>query len=63
MRITIWTILNKPDLIVCQDIGIGCSLVSRSFLSNFKNVEIKQAFIVKIAGYLDCNIKLKKWAT
>jgi hypothetical protein len=63
MRMTIRATPNRPDLTICQDIGIGRSLVFRSFLSNFKDVEIKQAFIAKIAGYLDCGIKLKEWAT
>jgi hypothetical protein len=63
IRMMIRTTPNRPDLIVYQDTDIGRSFVFCFFLSNFKDVEIKQTLIAKIAGYLGCSIKLKEWAT
>jgi hypothetical protein len=63
MKMTIKAISNSCDLTMYRDIGIGCVLVVRSFLSNFYNVEIKQTpALAKINGYLDSITKLKKWA-
>ena len=59
MKMTIRAILNSCDLTIYQDTSIGRSFVARSFLSNFKDIEIKQVFnIAKIVGYLGLMTKL-----
>ncbi len=63
IKMTIRFISNGQDFTVCQNIGINCFFIVRSFLSYFKDMKIIQVEApAKISGYLGFIIKLKEQA-